>query len=78
MNWREWRHCTLNDQRNGIMHVPTSSVFRIEEGNAVFVRTAEIGGASEERIGELKVMAVTAFKTVRPMWKPRDCRHPHI
>jgi hypothetical protein len=78
MNLRNWRHCTINDQRNGIIHMPTWTVFRIDGDEAVFIRTAESGGASTETIELLKIDAVEAFRSVRPMWKPRDCRHPHI
>jgi hypothetical protein len=74
---REWLACLIDNQRTGIVHTPTWTFFRIEGKEAVFIRTAQIDGASPERIEELKELAVAAFPKVR--WpRPRICRHPQI
>jgi len=74
----DWRHCTINGERNGIIHLPTWTLFRIEAEEAVFLRTAEIDGASGERIEELRTVASEAFRTLRARWEPRPCTHPHL
>jgi hypothetical protein len=78
MNLREWRLCMIDGQRNGIVHLPTWTIFLIENDSAAFVRTSKEGGASREEIEELKAIAAEAFRKVRPMWKSKVCRHPHL
>jgi hypothetical protein len=61
-----------------MIHLPTWTYFRIEADKAVFLRTAEIGGANQEMIDELSAIAMGAFRTIRPGWEPRSCRHPPL
>jgi hypothetical protein len=72
---QDWERCAIDGARNGIVQLPTWTVFRIEARGAVFLRTHN---ASSWQICKLAGMAAEAFRLLRPMRIPRPCRHPHL
>lgn len=58
---RNWRLCEINGACNGVLHIPTWTIFKIEEKCVEMVRTRELNPPSDAEIEALAKIAFGLF-----------------
>ena len=75
----EWRLGEINGEKNGIVHLPSWTVFKIGDEGASVVHLADQKYRPDaEELPKLAVVTLEVFRSGKASWKPRGvCSHPH-
>ena len=67
---REWRLCEIDGAWNGICHLPTRTIFKVEGKRVELIRRSEIDAPSDNEIAGLAECALQLFRSGMVAKKP--------